>query len=312
MRRRGGVPSWPGDRQTTLAATASCPSRNTVAVIGRCSPTTARAENDPQDTTGATSLMPRRRSARPVIAATLEGPPCPPPLAGEGAPRSPLLARSRRNPAGGCATETGTPSRIGSPRASSPTVHRPRHPAGPAAAACAAGDEPAVVLAPRDARPVRNAGPRAVAHLRRRSGQGARRGLRGAAGDPGQGPPVPAPAAGRRRRPAGVHDLGPVVPVAGGRRPAVDRVLLRRVRHHGGAAAVLRRPGHPRRRPPQGRLGPRRPADRRRPALPGRLLRAGPVGRRLAAGALPVAGPARAAGEAAARQGRRRDRHLGA
>src|SRR3954462_5377024 len=67
MRRRGGVPSWPGDRQTTLAATASCPSRNTVAVIGRCSPTTARAEKDPHDTTGATSVMPRRRAGRPVI-----------------------------------------------------------------------------------------------------------------------------------------------------------------------------------------------------------------------------------------------------
>src|ERR1700712_2333158 len=57
-----------GGVQTTLAATASWPSRNTVAVIGTCSPTTARAENDPQDTTGAASVMPRRRSGRPVIA----------------------------------------------------------------------------------------------------------------------------------------------------------------------------------------------------------------------------------------------------
>jgi hypothetical protein len=38
--------------KTTLAATASWPSRKTVAVIGRCSPTTARVENDPQETTG--------------------------------------------------------------------------------------------------------------------------------------------------------------------------------------------------------------------------------------------------------------------
>src|SRR3954464_11440614 len=68
MRRSGGVPVSPGGCHTTLAATASWPSRNTVAVIGRCSPTTARAENDPHDTTGATSVMPRRRSGRPVIA----------------------------------------------------------------------------------------------------------------------------------------------------------------------------------------------------------------------------------------------------
>src|SRR3954465_12741311 len=71
MRRRGGVPVSPGGCHTTLAATASWPSRNTVAVIGRCSPTTARVENDPHDTTGATSEMPRRRAGRPVIAATL-------------------------------------------------------------------------------------------------------------------------------------------------------------------------------------------------------------------------------------------------
>ena len=44
------------------------------------------------------------------------------------------------------------------------------------------------------------------------------------------------------------------------------------VRHHRGAAAVLRRPRHPRRRPPQGRQRPRRPDHRRRPALPARLL----------------------------------------
>ena len=69
--RRNGEGPPPGGVHTTSAATASWPSRKTVAVIGRCSPTTARAENDPQDTTGATSEMPRRRSARPVIAFTL-------------------------------------------------------------------------------------------------------------------------------------------------------------------------------------------------------------------------------------------------
>src|SRR6476661_8023388 len=36
-----------------------------------------------------------------------------------------------------------------------------------------------------------------------------------------------------------------------GRRPGLDRVLLARVRHHRRAAAVLRRPGHPGRRPPE-------------------------------------------------------------
>ena len=54
-----------------------------------------------------------------------------------------------------------------------------------------------------------------------------------------------------------------------------------------GAAAVLRRPRHPRRRPPQGGLRPRRADRRRRPALPARLLPAVAVPRRLAAGALP-------------------------
>src|SRR5688572_31893908 len=68
MRTSGGVPSSPGGVQTTFAATASWPSRKTVAVIGMCSPTTARAEKPPHDTTGATSEMPRRRSGRPVIA----------------------------------------------------------------------------------------------------------------------------------------------------------------------------------------------------------------------------------------------------
>jgi starch phosphorylase len=86
------------------------------------------------------------------------------------------------------------------------------------------------------------------------------------------------------------------------RRP--HRVLLAGVRHHRGAAAVLRRPRHPRRRPPQGRQRPRRADHRRRPALPQRLLPAVAVARRLAAGDLPGARPARPADHAAAR-GRR-------
>ena len=58
------------------------------------------------------------------------------------------------------------------------------------------------------------------------------------------------------------------------RRPGGDRLLLAGVRHHRGAAAVLRRPRHPGRRPPQVGQRPRRAADRRRPALPARLLHA--------------------------------------
>ena len=73
------------------------------------------------------------------------------------------------------------------------------------------------------------------------------------------------------------------------------------VRHHLGAAAVLRRPRHPRRRPPQDGQRPRRPADRRRPALPARLLPPAVLARGLAAGDLPGARPRRAADHAAAR-----------
>ena len=47
---------------------------------------------------------------------------------------------------------------------------------------------------------------------------------------------------------------------AGAEAPARDRLLLAGVRHHRGAAAVLRRPRHPRRRPPEDRQRPRRTA----------------------------------------------------
>ena len=77
--------------------------------------------------------------------------------------------------------------------------------------------------------------------------------------------------------------------------PAGDRLLLARVRHHRGAAAVLRRPRHPGRRPPQGGQRPRRADHRRRPALPARLLPPVALARRLAAGALPGPRPRRAA-----------------
>ena len=79
----------------------------------------------------------------------------------------------------------------------------------------------------------------------------------------------------RRRRPARLPDRAALVPGPVGQladAPGGDRLLLARVRHHRGAAAVLRRPRHPGRRPPEGRQRPRRAADRRRPALPARLL----------------------------------------
>src|SRR4051794_1152782 len=103
--RDGGEPGSLGGLQTTFAATASCPSRNTVAVIGRCSPTTARVENDPQDTTGATSEMPRRRSGRPVIAATLSRSPAAHTSAADlldrpGDPPGSLVVRARGRGAG--------------------------------------------------------------------------------------------------------------------------------------------------------------------------------------------------------------------
>ena len=101
---------------------------------------------------------------------------------------------------------------------------------------------------------------------------------------------------------------GPLVPAVGPRagrgRALGDRLLQRRVRHHRRAAAVLRRPRHPRGRPPQGGLRPRRADRRRRPVLQDRLLPPEPDPRRLAAGELPGARPRRAAAVAAARGGR--------
>ena len=78
-------------------------------------------------------------------------------------------------------------------------------------------------------------------------------------------------------------------------RAALDRLLLARVRHHRGAAAVLRRSRHPRRRPPQGGQRPRCADHRRRPVLPRRLLPPVDLARRLAAGDLPGARPRRPA-----------------
>ena len=143
---------------------------------------------------------------------------------------------------------------------------------------------------------------RGLGAVRTGTGGAAGRGLPGAAGQPGRRRAVPAAARRRSRGPARVHLRPALVP---GRRPARGaagrRVLLARVRAHRGAAAVLRRPGHPRWRPPEGRQRPGRPADRRGPALPAWLLHPVPVGRGLAGGTLPGQRPEWPATGAAAR-----------
>src|SRR3954451_24060709 len=86
---------------------------------------------------------------------------------------------------------------LGSPGARTPSIHRPCSPPRAAGPAVPVGDEPALVVAPGDAGPLRDARSRAVAELRRRPGEGPRRGLGRAAGAAVQGPPLPAPAPGR-------------------------------------------------------------------------------------------------------------------
>src|SRR5262249_39466263 len=92
---------------------------------------------------------------------------------------------------------------------------------------------------------------------------------------PQRHPPPTRPAPPRSRGPAGMPLRGAVVPAwrrAGGRGargpPGGDRVLLTGVWNRRGAAAVLRRAGHPGRRPPQGSQRPGGPADRGGAALP--------------------------------------------
>ena len=166
-----------------------------------------------------------------------------------------------------------------SPREGHPSLQRPHRPARPHRRSRRPRQQPALVLAPADPRPLPEHRPEAL-------GQGA------------QGPGPPALRALRRRsspasRPttssssavtAAKEDLrhlphrAALVPGLGragrGRRPQGDRLLQPRVRHHRGAAAVLRRSRHPRRRPPQDGLRPRRADRRRRPVLQDRVLQA--------------------------------------
>ena len=122
--------------------------------------------------------------------------------------------------------------------------------------------QPAVVLAPGDPGRLRGRRPRPVGVDRPRPGPAARRGRprRGSTSwpptrrsSPGSRPRTTTSTAYltgdrwyQRRLAAGVDG------------PARDRLLLAGVRHHRGAAAVLRRSRHPGRRPPEGRQRPRR------------------------------------------------------
>ncbi|MCO5595375.1 hypothetical protein L7F22_049417 [Adiantum nelumboides] len=217
-----------------------------------------------------------------------------------------------------CDPTGGTPSRPGgTPRAcrvpgyprgreSPPPFHRPCPAPRSARAAADTGDEPAVDLARADPGPVRLPRPRRLGRERAGPGPPARRDPHRAAGRARRGRP------GRRRgRRAGrgAGDLpvrAALVRRGRRRRQAVcRRLLLDGVRRLGGAAQLLRRSRRARRRPPQGRLGPGRPADRRRAAVPVGLLPPVPVARRLAARALPGARPAGTAAAAAHRRVRR-------
>ena len=122
-------------------------------------------------------------------------------------------------------------------------------------AARRARDEPALVVAPGDPRPVRVARPGAVAD----AATATRSQVLGEVSRPSGWPRWPRTAsscAGCRTSSTTCSDYltQPRWYQSAGRRGAgrVDRLLLAGVRHHRGAAAVLRRPRHPGRRPPQG------------------------------------------------------------
>ena len=199
--------------------------------------------------------------------------------------------------------------RLPSLRARDPSIHRPSRPPPGAGPAGRPGGQPAVVLAPTDPGRLRRRRPAGVGRRGPRPRTPPRRGRPGAVGRARRGRRLRPAARCREGRPRRLPERRPLVPAQGRRRRAPrDRLLLAGVRHHGRAAAVLRRPRHPRRRPPQGRQRPRRPARGRRPALQERVLQAVAVARGLAGGDLPGPRPRRAAPVAAAR-GRRHPRH---
>ncbi len=194
-------------------------------------------------------------------------------------------------------------------RESHPPIHGSPGPARAAGPAPRTDAQPALVLACRHDGLVHRDRPGRPPARRPRPARRAVPGPQGAAGRARRRSRVRRPAGRRDRRPAPLPDRPALVP---GRRrgrgtaPGGHRLLLARVRHHRGAAAVFRRPRHPGRRPPQGRQRSRRAADRGGPALPARVLHPVAVGRGLAERALPLQRPGRAAADAAAGLRRRR------
>ena len=201
---------------------------------------------------------------------------------------------------------------VPSPGASYPTIHRPSRAARrrsprwvTSPATCAGPGTPRPRTSSRPSTPTCGSRPAAT-----RSGCSARSAAPGSTSWRRRRSSWPRSAP-RTTTSTALPDRRPLVPAPAGRgrrRPGRDRLLLAGVRHHRGAAAVLRRPRHPGRRPPEGRQRPRRTDHRRRPALPARLLQAVALPRGLAAGDLPGPRPRRAADLAAARGERRRAR----
>ena len=171
-----------------------------------------------------------------------------------------------------------------------PDSELPRSRCAPGAARRARGDrlQPALVVGPRDDRLFR----RLDRDLWEQTGHnpvlmlGQHRPGAAPRGRPGRGVPrAPRPRRGRSEEymaGAGTWYAKQSRP----RRRAAGGLLLDGVRPHRVPADLLRRPRHPRRRPPQVGQRPGRAARRRRPALPEGLLPPVPE-RGLAAGALP-------------------------
>src|SRR5689334_7146223 len=96
--------------------------------------------------------------------------------------------------------------RYGVARESNPSVHRPSRPARGAARPGRARGQPALVLAPRDAGPVRVRGRRQVGEVRARPGPVPGRRTRPMARRAGRRPGLPEAARGRPRGPRALHD----------------------------------------------------------------------------------------------------------
>src|SRR5579872_3010454 len=317
-----------GSRSTTAAAINPCPSRNTVALTWNDSPTTALARYCPQSTVGCTSRM----GIRPITPITLPipcpstpppfpdasavlrlSPSFPQPHLGRGVPGQvrtysalrPVLDRERTYPA--CELpdyETARDARSIAAgrlwsiyRESNPPIHCPRHVARAAGATTRPDAEPSLVLARADGQAVRRDRLPRLGVEQRRPHRDAQCRAEGADPRARRRPGFPQPSPASESGPGRIPHRHSLVQ----RQPEGDRVLLAGVRHHRGAPAVLRRSGHPGRRPPEERQRPWRPADRRRPVLPARLLHAEPHRGRLAGGTLPGRGSQRSPARTAPR-----------